>query len=415
MPVRHLPVVQNWSCHACGDCCRDNEVPVTAAERQRIEALGWKDDPEIGDLPLFVRQGRWSKEYHLLRTDRGCVFLTADNRCRLHERHGAAAKPLACRLFPFVLVPVEDHWRIGMRFACPSAATNQGRPLGEQGEEVKELATLLEQYEPLQGQPFPLAQLQRGQPMGWTDLLRFAHVLLGMLRQRSERLELRWRKCLALAALCRQARFDSVTGVRLAEFLQVVRTDIDSDVPAETKQVPEPGKVGRIYFRQILATLGRRERGALRGPAAESRLRGLLAGWRFARGNGPVPRLNALLPTTTFEQVEAATGPLPATAEDILERYYVVKIGSLQFFGAACFGWAFWDGLEALAATLPPILWLARAFADRPRDEALTLAMQIVDSHWGFDPATNSRRFRSMVRGLAQRGELGSLIAWYSR
>jgi lysine-N-methylase len=415
MPVRHLPVLQNWDCHACANCCREYDVPVTDAERQRIEALGWKQDPEIGDLPLFVRQGRWSKSYRLFRSDHGCVFLSKENRCRLHERHGAQAKPLACRLFPFVLVPVGDHWRVSMRFACPSVAANQGRALAEHSDEVKQLAALLEQNEQLHGQPLPAPELQAGQAIGWTDLLRFVHVLLGILRNRGDRLEHRWRKCLTLAALCRKARFDQVTGVRLAEFLQVINAGLDTEVPADPLTVPAPGWVGRMFFRQILAILGRRDRGDLRGPATESRLRRLLAGWRFARGTGAVPRLNALLPETTFERVEAATGPLPESAEEILERYYIVKLSSLQFFGATCFGLTFWDGLEALAVTLPAILWLARAFADRPRDEAVTLAIQFVDDHLGYNPVLKSRRYRSMVGTLAGHGELAHLIAWYSR
>ena len=68
--------------------------------------------------------------------DRGCVFLSPDNRCRLHERYGAEAKPLACRLYPFVLVPAGDHWRVSLRFACPSVATNQGRALPQHADEI---------------------------------------------------------------------------------------------------------------------------------------------------------------------------------------------------------------------------------------------------------------------------------------
>jgi lysine-N-methylase len=415
MPVRHLPVIQNWDCHACGNCCREYDVPVTEAERRRIEALGWKDDPEVGDLPLFVRTGRWSKSYHLLRTDHGCVFLTKDNRCRLHERHGADAKPLACRLFPWVLVPAGDHWRVGLRFACPSTAANQGRAVADHADELKQLAELLESNETLQGRPPPTPHLQARQPIDWTDLLRFVHVLLETLRHRGDRLERRWRKCLALAALCRQARFDTVTGARLAEFLQVLQAGLDQEVPADCSQVPAPNWAGRLSFRQVLAILMQRDRGDLRGPDAVSHWRRMLAGWRFLRGTGPVPRLNALLPETTFEQIELARGPLPGSAEEILERYYVVKVGSLQFFGSTCFGLPFWDGLEALAVTMPVILWLTRAFANRSREEAVTLAMQLVDDHLGYDSALGKRRYRSMVSGLARRGELANLIAWYSR
>src|SRR4051794_27660168 len=167
MPVRHLPVLQNWDCHSCGNCCRSYDVPVTDAERARIEALNWKDDPDVGGRPLFVRQGRWSKGFRLFRSEQGCVFLGKDNRCLLHERHGAEAKPLACRLFPLVLVPAGDHWRVGLRYGCPSAIANQGRPLAEHASEAQQLAELLERDAGLDGQPVPAAELQAGGGVGW--------------------------------------------------------------------------------------------------------------------------------------------------------------------------------------------------------------------------------------------------------
>ena len=48
----------------------------------------------------------WGKKWFLShRPDGSCVFLSDQGRCRIHERHGYEAKPLPCRLFPFVLVP----------------------------------------------------------------------------------------------------------------------------------------------------------------------------------------------------------------------------------------------------------------------------------------------------------------------
>ena len=33
LPVRSLPVIQNWDCHGCSNCCREYEVSVTEEER----------------------------------------------------------------------------------------------------------------------------------------------------------------------------------------------------------------------------------------------------------------------------------------------------------------------------------------------------------------------------------------------
>ena len=38
MPVRSLPVVQNWDCGGCGECCRSYHVRVSDAERASLLA-----------------------------------------------------------------------------------------------------------------------------------------------------------------------------------------------------------------------------------------------------------------------------------------------------------------------------------------------------------------------------------------
>ena len=65
--------------------------------------------------------------------------------------------------------------------------------------------------------------------------------------------------------------------------------------------------------------------------------------------------------------------------------------------------------------TFPVILWVARAYADRPRVEAVVQALSIVDDHVGFNPLLASTRQRLSFRILARSGELSRLIAWYSR
>lgn len=65
--------------------------------------------------------------------------------------------------------------------------------------------------------PPPLAQ--PGQDLGWADVFRFVQALDAILRDRGRPVEYRLRKCLALARLCRQARFDKIRGGRLLEFL----------------------------------------------------------------------------------------------------------------------------------------------------------------------------------------------------
>jgi hypothetical protein len=239
--------------------------------------------------------------------------------------------------------------------------------------------------------------------------------LQSLLKDRQDRVERRWRKCLALATLCRQARFDQVHGRRLAEFLNLLGPGLDAETPTDLVDVPPPSWVGRVLFRQALAVHIRKDAGPDRGPATRSRSSLLAAACRFARGSGPVPLLHAQITQTTFEQLEQPAGPLPAAAEAILERYYLVKLGSLQFCGPSNFGLDFWSGLESLALTLPVILWLVRVWGDVPSEAAVKSAVAIVDHNFGYSPHFGGRVQRFALRTLAARGELEKLIGWYSR
>lgn len=421
LPVRHLPVLQNWDCHVCGTCCKEYRVSITEEERRRIEDQGWDQDPEIGDLPLFRKSGPWwARRYHLThRGDGSCIFLTEQRRCRIHERFGYAAKPLPCRLFPFLLVPAGDHWRVGMRFACPSAAANKGRSVTDHEAALRLFAAELAQREGVDlragdgGLPPP--PLQRGQPVDWQDLLRFMDAVLVILRNRDDRIERRLRKCLALAGLCRQARFDNVKGGRLAEFLRIMAESLDGEVPEDPATVPPPGWVGRILFRQAVALFTRKDHGPDSGVARQGRLALLVAAWRFAVGRGDVPRLHNRLPKTTFTQVEAAPGTLSGEAEEILERYFTIKVESLQFCGPTNFHLPIWEGLEMLMLMGAIIFWVTRALADLPRVEAVQRALTIVDDHFGYNRVLRARRQRISFNILARTGELSKLIAWYGR
>lgn len=419
LPVRHLPVLQNWDCHGCTNCCREYHVPVSEEERQRILAQRWDQDAHLGNAALFQHQGMpWARRTTLTQRDGQCVFLNEAGRCRIHERFGAEAKPLACRIFPFVLVPVENHLRVSLRFACPSVAANQGKPLSAHSADLARFAGEIAQLAGPRTRNFdqsPPPPLQAGQHVDWPDLLRFSQAVLTLLQDRRVPIACRWRRCLGLARLCRQARFDQVQGERLDEFLQVVCTGLEAETPRASDLLPPPTWVGRVLFRQLLALFARMDLGRDQGEVARGRLALLRAAWRFTRGRGLLPRLHRLIPDTTFERLEEPRGPLPESAEAIIERYYVVKVGSMQFCGPSNFGLPFWPGLHALAVTLPVMLWWCRALSPLPPEQAAERAVGIVDYHFGFNPLLGTQRQRLSLNLLANRGELERLIGWYSR
>lgn len=414
LPVRSLPTVQSWDCHACTNCCRTYHVRVSETERERIRTQGWTAAELDGREPIV-----WDRqlgEFRLNHTPEGtCVFLGADDRCRIHAKFGESTKPTACQVFPLVLVPAGDHWRVGIRYACPSAAANKGRPLAEHAEMARNAAQLLEADAKFPPTP-ELPQLRRGTTVPWPIALRLIEGIDELLADADTPIECRLRQVLAFAGMCKPATFTTLTGEMFDDFVEVMTGAATEEVPSPTEAISPPTWVGRMLFRPILALYARKDHGPEAGVAKRGRLTRIRAAWKFARGKGTIPKLHAKIADLTFADVEKPSGKLGPDAEALLTRYFRVKVQSGQFFGRTNYGFPFWDGLETLLLTFPVILWLSRAFAGtRSRDTAIEDAIRAVDDNFGYHPLLGSARQAWATRTLSDRGELTRLIAWYAR
>ena len=418
LPVRSLPVIQNWDCHGCTNCCRSYNVRVSDAERAKLDALGWAADPELRGTPPAVLDGAGGYRLSQL-ADGTCVFLGPDNRCRIHAKYGATAKPAACRIFPFTFSPAGDHWRAGVRFACPTVVKNIGKPLPSHAADVKEYASLLEADAPGRVRDLPPTPLGPNQNVSWSELLRFVEAIERRFADETMPVERRVRQVAALVTVWKAASYEKVHGSRLGEFLDVMAAAVGDEVPADPIGVPPPTHLGRVLFRQTAAVYARQDNGPEAGIGRRGRLARFGAAWRFAVGTGRVPRLHGLIPDgVTFAEAERPAGPLPSDAEALLGRYYRVKVDSLQFAGQTNFGTAFWDGLSGLLLTFPVILWLARVLQSGRGPltvETVGTAVRIVDDGFGFNPLLGTPRQVRATRLLADRGELARLAAWYAR
>jgi lysine-N-methylase len=395
---------------------------VSDEERKRIEGQGWDKRPDFQNVALFIARGGESHLAH--RPDGACVFLGPDNRCRIHAAHGAAAKPLACRIYPFHLVPAGDHWNVGLRMACPSAAENKGRPLADHLSEVREYAGLLEAGVAKAAVGADPPPLDGSRVVPWADIGRIAAAFSKALADETHPFERRWRKILFVVSMLRKATFDgggdkkkAVTGERLSEMLKVLLAAADDEAEQSAGEVAKPGWAGRTVFRQLVAVYSRKDHGAEKGPALRGPVSRFWAAVRFASGRGRVPKLHAVLPDASFAAANVPFGAVGAATAALLERWHRVKVESLQFCGPTNFGLSVWEGLESLALTYPVAMWLARLLVagGQSVDAAVTRTVRMVDDNFGFNPLLGSARQKFALRILANRGDLPRLVAWYGR
>ena len=421
MPIS-LPIVLprglKWSCHGCGNCCRQYEIVVSDAERQRIVDQKWTAaDGVPAGMKAFEGVGRMgARKYRLAhRADGSCVFLDKNNRCRIHARFGEAAKPLACRVFPFAFHVVGDQLAVSLRFSCPSVAGNEGTALEPQRGELSRLRDLAVSGE----LNWPAPAVAGSQQLDWPDTLRIVRRLRRLLCDDSQDLlSVRLAQALFVAGMLGQATFDKVRGERLDELMDALLTAAPLETAASIQEGQEPSRLGRAQFRLTVAQYATRDTTAAGGLGY--RVRRMLAGLRFARGRGQTPAMQPALRPVAFAKLEEPANASRTEIDELFQRYFNVKLTGMGFCGRACYDLPVVEGFYGLVLTYPVAMYITRWIARGQGRASMTLgdaqqALSMVDHHHGYSPLMGQSNFRQRVRWLAKQGELARLIGWYAR
>jgi lysine-N-methylase len=390
-------------------------IEVTDEERQRILGQGWSPTDGIPEQQaVIVRTGRFSRGHRLAHRDDGaCVFLDENGLCRIHAKFGEAAKPLACRIYPYTFHPAGRQVAVGLRFSCPSVVENLGASVSSQSGQLRQIAA---QVVPQGIEDDPAPEITPGQRLDWKDFKRFQTALQDGLSEGDLPLAVRLRRILFWLDLVKQSRFEEVRGRRLDEFLALIRQAADIEDAAECEP---PSRTGGVMFRLLVAQYARKDTLLDLESGLSNRLRLFVSALKFARGRGQIPVLQDGFGPATFDQLEQPFG-VPAEAQEILTRYFQVKVQSIHFCGRACYGLPLVEGFWSLALIYPSILWLARWLAVTAGRQALTTAdlqqaIAVADHHHGFSPAFGQAAFRMRTRELNRRREIRRLVDWYSR
>ncbi len=357
---------QRYSCHGCGDCCRDFSVQLRDEDLDRLREQRW--EARLGESVTVEFRGR---RYLRQRSDGACLFLQPDGLCRIHAEFGFDEKPVACRLFPFNLAPDAKGVRAGLNFACSSVRANRGAALStHRGDleralrEVPEAATIA---------PPRLDRALRAEP---AEVDSIVEGLDAWLKRPGVPLSIRLDGLAWLAQSLGAASFAKVRGARIRELVDL----LVSALPAELDHLPVDSPSGgqRRMLRQ--AAFARIEDPRFSGDEAKPSLRARLSQWnrsrRFARGRGAVPSLaRGWRVPRDFEAIEAMP-PVDGSNEvaDLVLRWLRASIRGGRSWGSGYYGWPIADGVQALALDVACLGWLARAHAAGEGKTAADLA-----------------------------------------
>ena len=413
MTVR-LPVLmptlpeQRYSCHGCGECCRDFTIELRGDDFERVAAQGWEQ--ELGG-PFWIDFAgrRWLRQ----RTDGACVFLGEGGKCRIHARFGLEAKPIACQLFPFTFAPGPVDARVGVSFACGSVRRSVGAGLPTHLADVRRMQAAL----PEAGAREQSADLAAGLAGSLAECELVAGKLDRWLATDDHAPKVRWEGFMFLAQSLRNAELSRVRGDRLGELLDTLIAHTPSEL--EVLEVATPSRRATGMLRQ--AVFARVEDPKIEGLMRAGRLRSVLSQWRrsraWAAGRGVVPAIPGW-PTMHFTGVEGVqalfAGPESGPIDELFRRWIRASILGGRAWGSGLYGLPVNEGVAFLALNALCAAWLARAHASAAGRETVTLedasvAVGRVDRSSGRARWLGTRGERLRVQWLAQSASLLSL------
>ena len=418
LPPLQLPTIQNWSCHNCSGCCRQHLIEITEEERQRILDQKWtaKDGVSEGKAVVSHGSGLFKKSWRLAHgSDGGCIFLNDDGLCRIHAKFGEAAKPLACRVYPYALHPAGKKVTVSLRFSCPSVVANLGKPVSENRDELKKIERLVVPENANKAHP---PRISKSEQLDWPDTLKIVNALHELVTQDDEVGVIeRLYRALFVVGLVDQAQFELIRGARMGDFLEIIS---EAALSEELPQPDQPVGVMQMQFRLLVAHYARKDTVADLDAGFAGRWRLFRAATKFASGRGTATPLQDCFQEVSFETMEQPFGDFPDEFDEILTRYLSVKLQGMHFCGPAYYDIPLVEGFRSLALVISAMCWIAKWLAVSDgrsiwTTEDLSKAMTIADHHHGYSPIFGSGGFRRRVNMLAKTDDLLRLLLWYAR
>jgi lysine-N-methylase len=413
LPIHSLPMVERWSCHQCGICCRGSLVPLSAEDVARLESQKWHQREEYRNQPVMVRQRLAGHEHRLAqRQDGSCVFLMPDGLCRIHKEFGFDAKPLICRMFPLQIVPRDNVAYVTIRRACPSAAADRGEPVTEQLEFARRLARERHLADEAPTPP----PIKPGEVRQWRVARRLLATFERLLTDSRYPPVRRLVHALTVCRLLDQARTRSLDERQLGDLFDVLEENVADEVGSLFTERRPPRAAAAILFRQSAAEFVRLYPGLNARPGWRERWRLAVGAWKMVRGRGKLPTLHPRFPDARFDDLEQPLGVLDGAIYQPLVRMIETTALSWSYALANRSGWSIIDSVRMLALLYPLGLWMLRwqAHGRAPSADDMPPIITALDRGQGYAPLAGSKQ-RWRLKTLARLGELERLVIWYAR
>ncbi len=259
---------QRFACSQCGRCCHGFDVVVSAGEidlyRRRNAGAWFREtagpDGAIGDVSAEARTakvdpfepipGMPALQRIRKREDGACGFLSADNRCRIHEELGAARKPLTCRLFPYAFHAAAGGIVVTTSFSCPTIVANDG-PLIGSGASLAGIESLRQEWFATHPSGSPPLQFVERRAMETRSALLLRQHLLVMLNRDSADIRDNIRSIASVLDDLTRSRVLALSAQDFAEYISLTlpHAAAKRDQPTSTAGLPRrsgPAKAGWI-------------------------------------------------------------------------------------------------------------------------------------------------------------------------
>jgi lysine-N-methylase len=347
---------QRYSCHGCGNCCRDFTVQLREDDLTRLRSHDWK--AVLGFDPVVEFRGT---HYLRQRDDGSCVFWMEDGRCRIHAEHGLEAKPIACQMFPFSLTPALGGVAMGVNFACQSVLENKGADLREHLADLKRMARSLPEVRELERPPMLTRSLRASE----REVRALTDRIDAWLRRSAVDLSTRLDGLAWVVQSLGAAKLEGVRDGRFADLLDALFGALPEELSHHPIAPPSYGQ-RRLLRQAVFARtedpkIGRVERsGRVRYSLGQ-----FLRSRRFISGRGLAPTIGSDWPSgvrlESVERVTPASSPAEIVAiDDLITRYLRATVLGGRAWGAGFYGWPIVDGLKAMVLNVAATGWLAR-------------------------------------------------------